>query len=48
MVLSVALAVVLYKYPKSYLLSDTVKPRIQEHPFSGFRLIGFLYIGYFR
>ena len=27
---------------------DTVKTRIQEHPFSGFRLIGFLYIGYFR
>ena len=26
----------------------TVKTRIQEHPFSGFRLIGFLYIGYFR
>ena len=25
----------------------TVKTRIQEHPFSGFRLIGFLYIGYF-
>ena len=25
----------------------TVKPCIQEHPFSGFRLIGFLYIGYF-
>ena len=27
---------------------DTVKTRIQEHRFSGFRLIGFLYIGYFR
>ena len=26
----------------------TVKPRKQEHPLSGFRLIGFLYIGYFR
>ena len=26
----------------------TVKTRIQEHLFSGFRLIGFLYIGYFR
>ena len=26
----------------------TVETRIQEHPFSGFRLIGFLYIGYFR
>ena len=26
----------------------TVKTRIQEHPFSGFRLIGFLYIRYFR
>jgi len=26
----------------------TVKTRIQEHPFSGFRLIEFLYIGYFR
>ena len=26
----------------------TVKIHIQEHPFSGFRLIGFLYIGYFR
>ena len=25
--------------------TDTVKTRIQEHPFSGFRLIG---IGYFR
>ena len=28
--------------------SNTVKTRRQEHPFSGFRLIGFLYIGYFR
>ena len=28
--------------------SGTVKTRIQENPFSGFRLIGFLYIGYFR
>ena len=28
--------------------SFTVKTRIQEHPFSGFRLIGFLCIGYFR
>ena len=27
-------------------LRYTVKTRIQEHPFSGFRLIGFLYIGY--
>ena len=26
----------------------TVKTRIQEHLFSGFTLIGFLYIGYFR
>ena len=26
----------------------TVKTRIQEHPFSGFRLIGFSYIAYFR
>ena len=26
----------------------TVKTLIQEHPFSEFRLIGFLYIGYFR
>ena len=30
------------------LTLNTVKTRIQEHPFSGFRLIGFLYIGYFR
>ena len=26
----------------------TVKTLIQDHPFSEFRLIGFLYIGYFR
>ena len=29
------------------VITSTVKTRIQEHPFSGFRLIGFLYIGYF-
>ena len=48
------ISVRVYKWRGLYLRGPinggayTVKTRIQEHAFSGFRLIGFLYIGYLR
>ena len=35
-------------YNTDGIICYTVKTRVQEHPVLGFRLVGFLYIGYFR